>query len=80
VVGGVPNALKSSNFAKAQSQGAGVGYIYPHDDSKAVVAQRYLDDKVLDRRYYLPKEIGHERELAERWPKLREIIRGFKRK
>ena len=80
VVGGVPNALKSSNFAKAQSQGAGVGYAYPHDDSKAVVAQRYLDDRVLDRRYYLPKEIGHERELAERWPKLREIIRGFKRK
>ena len=79
VVGGVPNALKSSNFAKAQSQGAGVGYLYPHEDSKAVVAQRYLDDKVLDRRYYLPKEIGHERELAERWPKLREIIRGFKR-
>ncbi|MEO0067211.1 MAG: hypothetical protein RJB63_336 [Actinomycetota bacterium] len=80
VVGQVPNALKSSNFAKAQSQGAGVGYEYPHDSSRAVVPQRYLDDKVLGRKYYLPKDVGHERELGERWSKLREIIRSFKAK
>jgi putative ATPase len=80
VVGQVPNALKSSNFAKAQSQGAGVGYEYPHDSSRAVIAQRYLDDKVLSRKYYLPKDVGHERELGERWAKLRDIIRSFKAK
>jgi putative ATPase len=80
VVGQVPNALKSSNFAKAQTQGAGVSYEYPHDSSRAVVPQRYLDDKVLGRKYYLPKDVGHERELGERWAKLREIIRSFKRK
>jgi putative ATPase len=78
VVGQVPNALKSSNFAKAQSQGAGVGYEYPHDSARAVVPQRYLDDKVLGRKYYLPKEVGQERELGERWSKLREIVRAFK--
>ena len=80
VVGQVPNALKSSNFAKAQSKDAGVGYEYPHDSSRAVVPQRYLDDKVLGRKYYLPKDVGHERELGERWSKLREIIRSFKSK
>jgi putative ATPase len=80
VVGQVPPALKSSNYAKAQSQGAGVGYEYPHDSSRAVVPQRYLDDKVLGRKYYLPKDVGHERELGERWVKLREIIRSFKGK
>jgi len=80
VVGQVPNALKSSNFAKAQTQGDGVGYEYPHDSSRAVVPQRYLDDKVLERRYYLAKDVGHERELGERWAKLREIIRSFKGK
>lgn len=80
VVGSVPNALKSSNFAKAQSQGAGVGYEYPHDSSRAVVPQRYLDDKVIGRKYYLPKDVGHERELGERWSKLREIVRSFKSK
>jgi putative ATPase len=78
VVGQVPNALKSSNFAKAQDQGAGVGYQYPHDSARAVLPQRYLDDKVLQRRYYQPKDIGQERELGERWSKLREIIRSFK--
>ncbi|MBP7818801.1 MAG: replication-associated recombination protein A [Rhodoluna sp.] len=80
VVGQVPNALKSSNFAKAQEQGAGVGYAYPHDSSRAVVPQRYLDDKVQNRTYYIPKDVGHERELGERWVKLREIIRSFNRK
>lgn len=80
VVGQVPNSLKSSNFAKAQSQGAGVGYEYPHDSSRAVVPQRYLDDKVLGRKYYLPKDVGHERELGERWSKLRDIVRSFKGK
>jgi putative ATPase len=77
VVGNVPNPLKSSNFAKAQSQGAGVGYEYPHDAPRSVVPQQYLDEKVLERRYYIPKEIGQERELGERWTKLREIVRSF---
>jgi putative ATPase len=80
VVGQVPNALKSSNFAKAQDQGAGVGYEYPHDSTRAVIPQRYLDDKVLSRRYYQPKDVGQERELGERWAKLREIVRSFKAK
>jgi putative ATPase len=80
VVGLVPNALKSSNFAKAQSQDSGPGYEYPHDSLRAVVPQRYLDDKVLGRKYYVPKDVGHERELGERWSKLRDIIRSFKAK
>ena len=80
LIGTVPNALKSSNFSRAASQGAGVGYEYPHDSPRAVISQKYLDDRVLTRKYYLPKEIGHERELGERWSKLREIIRSFKAK
>ena len=80
VVGAVPGPLKSSNFAKAQDASAAGGYDYPHDSLRAVVAQRYLDDKVLGRRYYQPKDVGHERELGERWAKLREIVRSFKTK
>lgn len=80
VVGAVPGPLKSSNFAKAQDASAAAGYDYPHDSSRAVVPQRYLDDKVLARRYYQPKDVGHERELGERWAKLREIVRSFKTK
>ena len=77
--GEVPKPLRSSNHAGAKGAGAGVGYLYPHDDPKSVVPQRYLDDKTLNRTYFRPKEIGVERELVERWGKLREIIRAFKK-
>ena len=77
--GEVPKPLRSSNHAGAKGAGAGVGYVYPHDDPKAVVPQRYLADKTLNRTYFQPKEIGVERELVERWAKLREIIRSFKK-
>lgn len=76
--GEVPKPLRSSNHSGAKGAGAGVGYLYPHDDPKAVVPQRYLDDKTLNRTYFTPKDIGIERELVERWAKLRSIIRSFK--
>ncbi|MSZ39557.1 MAG: AAA family ATPase [Actinobacteria bacterium] len=75
----VPNPLKSSNHVGAKGAGAGVGYLYPHDDPKSVVPQRYLADKTLNRSYFVPKDIGAERELVERWAKLRTIIRSFKK-
>jgi putative ATPase len=77
--GAVPDPLKSSNYTGAKARGAGIGYLYPHDDARSVLEQRYLDEKLADRRYYVPKEIGAERELADRWPKLRSIIRSFKK-
>lgn len=77
--GEVPKPLRSSNHAGAKGAGAGVGYLYPHDDPKSVVPQRYLADKTLNRSYFKPKDIGVERELVERWAKLRTIIRGFKK-
>jgi len=79
VFGEVPKPLRSSNHAGAKGAGAGVGYLYPHDDPKSVVPQRYLSDKSLNRTYFLPKDIGVERELVERWSRLRTIIRGFKK-
>jgi putative ATPase len=76
----VPTALKSSNYSGAQMvTGAGLGYLYPHDDGRAVVEQQYLQGQLAGRSYYQPKEVGAEREFSERWPKLRAIIRGFKK-
>jgi putative ATPase len=76
--GDVPKPLRSSNHVGAKGAGAGVGYLYPHDDPKAVVEQSYLDEKSASATYYLPKPVGLERDLAERWAKLREIIRGYR--
>ncbi|MEN9715386.1 MAG: hypothetical protein RJA35_853 [Actinomycetota bacterium] len=73
----VPKPMRSSNYAGAKARGNGVGYSYPHDDAKAVIQQEYVGGKVAKRRYYLPKEVGFERELGERWAKLRAIIRGL---
>lgn len=75
--GEVPKPMRSSNHKGAKGAGAGVGYLYPHDDPKSVVPQRYLADKTLNRSYYQPKDIGVERDFVERWPKLRAIIRSF---
>jgi putative ATPase len=77
--GEIPKPLRSSNHVGAKGAGAGVGYLYPHDEAKSVVAQRYLDDKTINRSYYEPKEIGVEREFVERWSRLRAIIRAFKK-
>ena len=74
----VPAALRSSNYAGAAKLGNGKGYAYPHDDPRAVLEQRYLGDELLQRSYYRPKELGAEAALAERWPRLRAIIRAFR--
>lgn len=72
----VPKALRSSNYSSAASFGNGVGYRYPHDDPRVVVQQEYLPAKAKNRKFYLAKEIGLERDLKSRWLKLRAIIRG----
>lgn len=77
--GPIPKHLRSSNYPGAAKLGNGKGYQYPHDDSRAVLAQQYLDGDVAAAQYYHPKEIGAERELADRWSKLRSIIRSFRR-
>jgi putative ATPase len=74
----VPKHLRSSNYVGAKAQGVGLGYSYPHEDSKAVVAQEYVTGKAANARFYAPKLVGFERELSERWSKLRAIIRGAK--
>ncbi len=76
LLGPVPEALRSSNYAGAENYGNGVGYSYPHDDPAAVVKQDYLDPKVRAKRYYLPKRFGAESESVSLWERLRQIIRG----
>lgn len=77
----VPAPLRSSNYSGAeQVSGAGVGYIYPHDDQLAVVTQRYMSGTAENHRYYNSKELGAEKELGQRWERLRNIIRAYKKR
>jgi putative ATPase len=75
----IPKALRSSNYPGAKQRGNGSGYKYPHDDIRGIVEQQYLSEPIDERRYYVPKTIGAEREIKERWSRLRDIIRSLKK-
>ncbi len=75
-IGGVPPALRDAHYRSASTLGHGAGYAYAHDDPRGVVEQQFAPDAVADRRYYHPKPIGAERDLVQRWARLRAIVRG----
>jgi putative ATPase len=75
-VGPVPPGLRDAHYAGAQRLGHGLGYDYPHDDPRGVVAQQYPPDELVGRDYYVPTSHGAERAVAERLARLRRIVRG----
>jgi putative ATPase len=48
-------------------------YKYPHDYPGAYVVQQYLPDKIKDRKYYHPKDIGYEKTIKDIYDKLERI-------
>jgi putative ATPase len=76
VAGPVPRHLRDGHYQGSRGLGHGVGYAYPHDDARGVVAQQYPPDGVIGRDYYRPTSHGAERAVAERLARLRRIVRG----
>jgi putative ATPase len=74
--GPVPSHLRDAHYPGSRGLGHGIGYRYPHDDSRGVLTQQYPPDDVVGRDYYRPTPHGAERAVAERLPKLRRLIRG----
>ncbi len=74
--GPVPRALRDAHYAGSRGLGHGVGYLYPHDDPRAVVTQQYAPDDVSGREYYRPTGHGAERPLVERVARLRTVVRS----
>ena len=73
----VPNHLRSAGDRRMKTHGIGVGYVFPHDFEGDDVAQQYLPDELVDRRYYVPNDQGHEVTIAARMAE-REATRGEK--
>lgn len=48
-------------------------YKYPHNYKGAYVVQQYLPDKIKDKKYYIPKDIGYEKQIKEIYEKLEKI-------
>ena len=71
----VPLWIRNAPTRLMKDLGYGDGYIYPHEDPEAVVAQEYFPEEIAGRRYYEPVERGFEREMIKRleyWRRLRE--------
>lgn len=49
-------------------------YIYPHDYKGAFVVQQYLPDKLKNKKYYHPKDIGYEKQVKETYEKIEKLI------
>ncbi|AYY13454.1 replication-associated recombination protein A [Actinobacteria bacterium YIM 96077] len=76
LAGAVPPHLRDSHYQGAKKLGHGSSYAYAHDDPRGVVEQQYAPDSVMDKQYYEPGTRGAERDYAERYARLRKIIRG----
>lgn len=62
-VGTIPKHLKTNSE----------DYKYPHNYKGSYVPQQYLPDKLKDKKYYQPKNIGYEKTLKEIYEKLEEL-------
>jgi putative ATPase len=74
--GSVPTALRDAHYPGAKGLGHGAGYHYPHDDPRGVLTQQYAPDDIVGRDYYRPVGHGAERDVTDRLPRLRRIVRG----
>ena len=55
-IGSVPMHIRNSVASGMEQFGYGEGYKYPHDYDHGKVEQQYLPDKLLDVKYYEPRE------------------------
>lgn len=62
-VGVIPNHIKTDSK----------DYKYPHDYPNAYVKQQYLPDKIKNKKYYKPKDIGYEKQLKEIYDRLEKL-------
>ena len=62
-VGIIPEHIKTDSTS----------YKYPHNYPGAYVVQQYLPDKIKNKKYYTPKDIGYEKNMKEIYDKLEKI-------
>jgi putative ATPase len=62
----VPTHLRAATARQRHDTGDGAGYRNPHDYAGDDVAQHYLPEKLVGRRYYRPSDQGQEANLTAR--------------
>ena len=66
-VGSIPNHIKTNS----------PDYKYPHDFKNAFVKQHYLPDKLKNKKYYHPKNLGYEEKLKRIYEYLENLKNTF---
>lgn len=72
----VPLFIRNAPTRLMKELGYGKDYIYPHDLESGIVKINYLPEKLKDKIFYKPKDIGKEKELKKRIEEIRKIIRS----
>ena len=62
-VGSIPKHIKTDS----------PDYLYPHNYPGAYVIQQYLPDKIKNKKYYIPKDLGYERNLKAIYARLNKL-------
>ena len=62
---GVPSYLRDHSYDSRQGKQEAAGYKYPHNYPGGYVKQQYLPDALKDKIYYVPKDVGYERTVAD---------------
>ena len=65
-VGSIPSHIKTDSAT----------YKYPHNYKGSYVVQQYLPDKLKNKKYYKPKDIGYEKNIKEIYEKLEKLKRN----
>lgn len=74
----VPLHIRNAPTQLMADLGYSKGYLYPHDYENALVKQDYLPEELKGKRYYYPKDRGHERKLKEFMERVRRFNREKK--
>ena len=68
----VPVHLQDAHYKGAQKLGHGLGYKYAHDYPNHYVEQQYLPDALVGTKFYVPTEMGYEKQIREHFAKIKE--------
>ena len=74
--GPVPSHLRDAHYPGAKKLGHGKGYTYSHDEPFGIAEQQYAPDELDTASYYRPTDRGAEAGIAERWQRIRRIVKG----
>ncbi len=66
----IPTHLQDSHYKSAGKLGHGIGYQYAHDYPNHYCRQQYLPDSLVNEQFYVPTEMGYERQIQEHLKKI----------